>query len=91
MLNFDFALIVGLDDGVNQRLRSGTVRQFTNGNELIVDLFNRGPNLDLAAAFAPVVIGYVDGAAGREIGVKLRFLTLQDLNGFLAKFLEVVR
>ena len=87
----DLTLFHGFQDAVDQAAGRHPVGQFPYGDEVVVDLFDLGADLDAAAALSPLVVGYVDAATGREIRVDFRLLALKDFNALLAQFNKIVR
>lgn len=90
VLNLDFALVVCLYDAVDKACGRRAVRDFPDGERLVVDLFDFCADADLAAAHAVVVVAHVDDAAGKEVRVKRELLPFEDSDACFAKFAEVV-
>ena len=90
MLNLDFALVVCLHDAFDKANRRGAVRDFTNRERLIIDLFNLGADFDLAPTLTVVVVRDVDNAAREKVRVERELLAAQAGDACLAKFAEVV-
>ena len=90
VLDFDFALVVCLDNAFNQAHGRGAVRNFADGERLVVNLFNLRADLDLAPALTVVVVRHVDNAAREKVRVKRKLLAAQTGDASLAEFAEVV-
>ena len=90
LLDFDFTLVFFLEYGVNHHLRSFSIRDFGDGDGVLVDFFDAGANLDGPAALAGHIFGALGEAAGGEVGVNLVRLALEDGDGSVDELPEVM-
>ena len=88
LADFDFPLLVGLEDRVDER-RRGLAEGY--GERFVVQFFDFRPHLHRSAAQAVVVARHVDGTAGQEVGIKLERFVVEITDGGLAQLAEVVR
>ena len=91
LLDLDLALVLGLEDGVDEVLGVLAVGDLRDGDGVLVDLLDAGADLDGAAAAAGEVLAAVGEAAGGEVGIDLVGLALEDRHGGVEQFVEVVR
>ena len=90
VLDLDFSLVVCLDNAFNQAHGRGAVRDFADGERLVVNLFNLRADLDLAPALTVVVVRHVDDAAREKVRVKRKLLAAQAGDASFAELAEVV-
>ena len=90
-LDLDFALVVRLQDALNERTRGDAKRQLADDQGLVVGLFDAATHANLAAAQSIVVILHVGRSAGREIRVQREAFALQGSDARVDELDEVVR
>ena len=83
--------LAGLQDALNDRCRRGPVRDLHYLKGLLVQLLDSGPDTDFAATQTIVVIGHVDAAPCREIGIKLEILAREHFDRSIDQFIEIMR
>ena len=80
-LDLDFALLVGLQNAVNQYVGGDGVGQFGDDDALaLLVVVHLGADAQAAALSGVVVARHVDEAAGREVGINLEGDILQYLD-----------
>ncbi len=87
----DFALVVGSDDGLDERASGHAVGNVANDERAVVQLFDVRPNFYHATAFAIVVAACVDESACRKIGQQLERFVAQNGDRCVEQLVEVVR
>ena len=90
VLDLDFSLVVCFDNAFNQAHGRCAVRDFADGERLVIDLFNLRADLDLAPALTVVVVRHVDDAAREKVRVKRKLLAAQAGDASFAELAEVV-
>ena len=90
LLDLDLALVLSLDYGVLDDLGSLPVRNLGDGDRVLVDLLDLGADLHAAAAGSVLVVAAVCAAAGGEVRVDREVLALEDVDGCVKQFVEVV-
>ena len=92
LTNFNLSLLVRLKDGLDNLRSGGSERNLGDDKRLVVvRLLNTSTNLDGTASFTIVVLRYIDHAACREIGEKLKLFIAQVRQRSIAKLIEVMR
>ena len=66
---FYLSFIDSFQDGVDDRSRGSAIRDFGDGQRLVVYFIDLRPYLDCSTAFAVVVFRYVDRTSGLEVGI----------------------
>ena len=90
LLDFDFVLLLGLYYGVNEQLGGLAVRELGDGDGALVDFLDAGTHLHYAAPAPLHIFGAVGEASCREVGIDFIRLSLQDGDGSVDEFVEVV-
>ena len=90
-LDLDLALVLGLEDAVNQHVGGLPIRDFRDGDGGFVHLLDPRTDLDLAAPAAIIVFGAVRKAPRREVRIDVVGLSLEDGDGRVDEFVEIVR
>ena len=90
LLDLDLALVVGLQDAVNQRPRGHPVRNLANDQRLAVDLVDSRTHANTVPAKAVVVVFHVRHPAGGEIRIELEAFVLVVRDARINQLNEVV-
>ena len=90
-LDLDFALVVGLQDALDERTGGDTKWQLTDDERFVVRLFDATAHADLSAAQSVVVILYVGRSACREVRVQCEAFALKGGDARVNELDEVVR
>ena len=91
LLDLDLALVVGLDDRVDEAFRGLAVRDFRDGQGPFVGLDDAGADLHFSAPQAFVVTGAVDQTAGGEVRIEFEIFLAEGGHARVEQFVEVVR
>ena len=91
MLDLDFALGVGRQNRIDERGRSGAMRQFRNRQNIFAGRFDGGPHLNLSSPQTVVVIPEIRRATIREIGANPKRFALQVIDRGPTQVVEIVR
>ena len=89
-LDLDLAFVLGLDDRIDEHMGGLAEGKLGDGDGVLVHLLDPGPHLDLAAPLPLVVFGTVGDAAGGEVGIDLVGFPLENGDGGVEQFVEVV-
>ena len=90
-LDFDLALLLGLQDGLDYVLGVFAVGDFGDGYRVLVDFLDTGAHLHAAAPLSGHVLAAVGEAAGGEVGVDFVAAALEYGHGGVDELVEVVR
>ena len=91
LANLDFALVVGLQNGVYQARRRRAKGNFRDRQGLLINHADACTNTDLATAVAIIVSRGIGNASRREIWHQLEATPLQMLDGCVNQLYKVVR
>ena len=90
--DFYFALLLRLENGIDERGSILSVGQVVDYESLVVALLDFGTHAHLTAPLAIVVTAHVDiSARSLEVGIKLEFLAAEISHGSIEQLIEVVR
>ena len=91
LFDFDFALVVRLENAVDQGAGGHPVGHFAHHERLAVELVDAGANAHPVSAQSVVVILHVGHAARCEVGVQLEPLVLVVCNARIDQLHKIVR
>ena len=90
LLDLDFALVLGLQYGIDHLAGGLSVRNFRYGDGVLVNFLYAGANLYHAATLAVHVFGTFGEASGREVRIQFVRLTFQNGYRCVQKLVEVM-
>ena len=86
----DLTFLNGFGDGVLQGGSRLGVGYLTDDERLVVEFVDLGSDAHHAATLSVVVFAYVDGTAGGEVGIEMKLLTFEVVDGSIADLVEVM-
>ena len=90
LFDFDFPLVVCLDDTFDEGGGGHAIGQLADGDEVFVQFFEAGTGFDAPAPAPVLIIGHIDHASGGEIGVDGDLLAFEEGDGSQDELYEVV-
>ena len=91
LLNLDFSLVFGLEDGIYQYVGCLSIRYLLDSQGVLVDFLDFCPDFHTAASLAFHIFAAVCISAGREVRKNLELLSFQICYGCIYELIEVVR